>query len=64
MGATLRDSVFWKANLTRADLTGADLRGADLQGARFDGVVGLDLVQCDEETIWPNVWEPRCAKRL
>jgi len=67
-GSNLRNAFLQGADLTGAELQGVNLQGADLTGAKLQsadltGAVnlskakGLDSVEYDENTIWPNKFD-------
>jgi hypothetical protein len=62
-GARLYHAVLFRANLAGADLTGADLRNAELSGADLRGAnltsTQLFGINYDEETRWPEGFDPR-----
>ena len=58
--ATLTEAVLVGANLAGANLTGADLRGANLKGANLRGA-NLRGAFADEDTIWPEGFDPEAA---
>lgn len=74
-GANLREALLRDADLSRAtlvgsdarraDISGADFRGADLTKAMLDGVVAEELSPplWDDETVWPDNFNPRSVPR-
>jgi len=64
-GANLEGAYLDGVNVVKADLTEADLFGANLTGANFRGanLGGVDLkgAKANEDTVWPEGFDPVAA---
>lgn len=60
-GANFKNSKGWKGDFYNCDMTGADLRGANFRGAKFSGDTILRNALYDDDTSWPNDFDPKAA---